>query len=192
MRRKMTLHDKFCRNCSNFIITTITLTLCGFTNQFYIVNSSYNKEYWKFQNNSFKTLIKGSTRDNFYVVNYILNRDEYKNDIMILVYFIFYMSSILHNNTVYVNVPRCMRFLNYKINICELYDYIIHNLIFNFLITFPILFTIIRLMYSIMPYFPFYTFLSMTILLNTIEKIFKIITLGENKTSWNIFLRKTE
>tara|TARA_B100001094_G_scaffold252037_1_gene249995 strand:- start:314 stop:445 length:132 start_codon:yes stop_codon:yes gene_type:complete len=43
-----------------------------------------------------------------------------------------------------------------------------------------------------MPYFPFYTFLSMTILLNTIEKIVKITTLGENKTSWNIFLKKTE
>ena len=192
MRRKMTLHDKFCKNCSNFIITVIILTLCGFTNEFYIVNSSYNKEYWKFQNNSFKTLIKGSTRDNFYVVNYILNRDQYKNDIMILVYFIFYLSSLIHNNTVYVNVPRCMRFLNYKINMCELYDYIIHNLIFNFLITISILITIIRLMYNIIPYFPFYTFLSMTILLNTIEKIIKITTLGENKTSWNIFLRKTE
>ena len=189
----MTLHNKLCNTCSNFIITTIILTLCGLFNEFYIVKSSYNKENWKFQNNSFKTLIKGSTRDNFYVVNYILNRDEYKNDIMMLVYFIFYLSSLIHNNTVYVNVPSsCMRFLNYKINIGELYDYIIHNLVFNFLITISILITTIRLMYSIIPYFPFYTFLSITIFLNTIEKIFKITTLGENKTSWNIFLKKIE
>ena len=188
MNLETKLYNTFC----NYTITIIIVLLCAYINEYQIVNSSYNKEYWKFQNNSFKTLLKGSNRDNFYIVNYILDRDDYLNDIIIISYFIFYLFSLIHNNTYYANVPNCMKFLNYKINFNELYDYFIHNIIFNFLITISILITAIRFIYSVIPYFPFYNFLCVNIFLNIIEKIFKIMFLQENKTTWNFFIPKTE
>ena len=175
----MTLHDKFCRNCSNFIITAIILTLCGLINEFYIVNSSYNKEYWKFQNNSFKTLIKGSDKDKLYIINYLLEDDGFRTGMMIGIYTITYVIAMVHNNTVYVNVPRCMGILNYKLNFTELYDFLIYNLIINSIITITIIGTIIMVMHSTIPYIPFYTLLCITIFLNVCNKIFKIMCLKE-------------
>ena len=103
-----------------------------------------------------------------------------------------YVISMVHSNTVYVNVPRCLGFLNYKLNYTELYDFLIYNLIFNSMITFPILAITIVLMHSTIPYIPVYSLLCITIFLNVCNKIFKIMFLKENKVEWNIFLKKTE
>tara|TARA_B100001059_G_C17827601_1_gene582392 strand:- start:683 stop:1258 length:576 start_codon:yes stop_codon:yes gene_type:complete len=170
----------------------VILAVCGTIYHNYVNTYTYNKEYWRFQNNSFKTLIKGSDKDKLYIINYLLENNEYRHDIMISVYMITYLISMVHNNTVYVNVPLCMRFLNYKLNFTELYDYLIYNLIFNSMITFPILIITIQLAHSTIPYISVYTLISLTIFLNVVEKIFKIMFLKENKTSWNIVLKKTE
>tara|TARA_B100001093_G_C26846293_1_gene1022957 strand:- start:291 stop:866 length:576 start_codon:yes stop_codon:yes gene_type:complete len=170
----------------------VILAVCGTIYHNYVNTYTYNKEYWRFQNNSFKTLIKGSDKDKLYIINYLLENNEYRHDIMISVYMITYLISMIHSNTVYVNVPQCMRFLNYKLNFTELYDFLIYNLIFNSMITFPILIITIQLAHSTIPYISVYTLISLTIFLNVVEKIFKIMFLKENKTSWNIFLKKTE
>ena len=170
----------------------VILAVCGTIYHNYVNTYTYNKEYWRFQNNSFKTLIKGSDKDKLYIINHLLENNDYKSDIMIAIYMITYVISMVHSNTVYVNVPRCMRFLNYKLNYTELYDFLIYNLIFNSMITFPILAITIQLAHSTIPYIPFYTLLYITICLNVCNKIFKIMFLKENKVEWNIFLKKTE
>ena len=158
----------------------------------YVNTYTYNKEYWRFQNNSFKILIKGSDKDKLYIINYLLENNDYKSEIIIGIYMITYIIGMVHNNTVYVNVPRCIGFLNYKLNYTELYDFLIYNLIFNSMITFPILAITIQLAHSTIPYIPVYTLISLTIFLNSVEKIFKIMILKENKVEWNVFLKKTE
>ena len=170
----------------------VTLCICGTIGINYVNRYTYSKEYWRFQNNSFKTLIKGSDKDKLYIINYLLEDDGFRTEMMIGIYMITYVIAMIHNNTVYVNVPRCMGFLNYKLNFTELYDFLIYNLIFNSMITFPILAITIQLVHSIMPYIPFYTILCVTIFLNVGNKLFKIMFLKENKVEWNIFLKKTE
>tara|TARA_X000000368_G_scaffold283911_1_gene225430 strand:- start:56 stop:631 length:576 start_codon:yes stop_codon:yes gene_type:complete len=174
-----------------FTIIVILLG-CGIILDQCVNRYTYSKEYWRFQNNSFKTLIKGSDKDKLYIINYLLENNDYKGDIIIVTYMITYVIGMVHSNTVYVHVPRCMGFLNYKLNYTELYDFLIYNLIFNSMITFPILAITIVLMHSTIPYIPFYTLLYTTICLNVGNKIFKIMFLKENKTSWNVFLKKTE
>lgn len=175
-----------------FLAITVILAVCGTIYHNYVNTYTYNKEYWRFQNNSFKTLLKGSDKDKLYTINYLLENNDYRNDIMIVIYIITYVIGMIHNNTVYVNAPRCMGFLNYKINYTELYDYLIYNLLFNSMLTFPILIITIQLSHSIMPYIPVYILISLTIFLNVVEKIFKIMFLKENKEKWNVFLKKTE
>jgi len=191
----MTLTDLELKlNCKLIKCLTIIVILlgCGIILDQCVNRYTYSKEYWRFQNNSFKTLIKGSDKDKLYIINHLLENNDYKSDIMIAIYMITYVISMVHSNTVYVNVPRCMRFLNYKLNYTELYDFLIYNLIFNSMITFPILAITIVLMHSTIPYIPFYTLLYITICLNVGNKIFKIMFLKENKVEWNIFLKKTE
>jgi uncharacterized membrane protein YciS (DUF1049 family) len=170
----------------------VILAVCGTIYHNYVNTYTYNKEYWRFQNNSFKTLIKGSDKDKLYIINYLLENNDYKSEIIIGIYMITYIIGMVHNNTVYVNVPRCIGFLNYKLNYTELYDFLIYNLIFNSMITFPILIITIQLAHSIIPYIPVYALICLTIFLNMIEKIFKIMLLKQNKVEWNIFLKKTE
>ena len=189
----MTLTDLELKlNCKLIKCFTIIVILlgCGFIYHGCVNRYTYSKEYWRFQNNSFKTLIKGSDKDKLYIINHLLENNDYKGDIMIVIYMITYAIGIVHNNTVYVNVPRCLGFLNYKLNYTELYDFLIYNLIFNSMITFPILAITITLMHSTIPYIPFYTLLCTTIFLNIFEKIFKIMFLKENKVEWNVFLKK--
>ena len=157
----------------------------------YVNRYTYDKEYWRFQNNSFKTLLKGSDKDKLYIINHLLENNDYRHDIMISMYMITYLISMVHNNTEYVNVPKCMGFLNYKINFTELYDFLMYNLIFNFWITFPIIGTIIQVMHSIMPYIPAYKLICTKIFLNVAEKIFKIMCLKENKLKWKLYTKKT-
>ena len=170
----------------------ILILCCGFIHEQCVNRYTYNKEYWRFQNNSFKTLIKGSDKDKLYVINYLLEDDGFRTGMMIGIYMITYVIAMVHNNTVYVNVPRCMGFLNYKLNFTELYDFLIYNLIFNSMLTFLILAITIQIMHSTIPYIPFYTLLCTTIFLNVFNKLFKIMFLKENKVEWNIFLKKTE
>jgi hypothetical protein len=179
---------KFCK-CSAIVII---LAVCGTIYHNYVNTYTYNKEYWRFQNNSFKTLLKGSNKDKLYIINYVLEDDGFISEMMIGIYIITYIIAMIHNNTVYVNAPRCMEFLNYKLNYTELYDLLIYNLIFNSMITFPILIITIQLANSVMPYIPVYTLISLTIFLNVTEKIFKIMFIKENKVEWNLFLKKTE
>ena len=191
----MTLTDlelKLLRKFWKCLSIIILLLGCGFIHEQCVNRYTYSKEYWRFQNNSFKTLIKGSDKDKLFIINYLLENDDYKHDIIISLYMIIYVISMVHSNTVYVNVPRCMRFLNYKLNYTELYDFLIYNLIFNSMITFPILAITIVLMHSTIPYIPVYSLLCVTIFLNVCNKIFKIMFLKENKVEWNIFLKKTE
>jgi len=169
----------------------ILLLVCGFMHEQCVNRYTYSKEYWRFQNNSFKTLIKGSDKNKLYIINYLLEDDGFRTDIMISMYMITYLISMVHNNTVYVNVPKCMGFLNYKINFTELYDFLIYNLIFNSIITITIIGTIIMVMHSTIPYIPVYPLLCITIFLNVCNKIFKIMFLKENKVEWKLYTKKT-
>lgn len=190
----MTLTDLeiklLCKFCKCFTVVII-LTGCGFIHHQYVNRYTYSKEYWRFQNNSFKTLLKGSDKDKLYIINYLLEDDGFRSEMMIGIYMITYVIAMVHNNTVYVNVPRYMGFLNYKLNFTELYDFLIYNLIFNSMITFPIIAITIQLIQSIMPYVPFYTLICTTIFLNVCNKLFKIMFLKENKVEWKIFTKKT-
>ena len=191
----MTLTDlelKLLRKFCKYFSIIILLLVCGFIHEQCVNRYTYSKEYWRFQNNSFKTLIKGSDKDKLYIINYLLENNDYKYNIIVSVYTITYLIGMVHSNTVYVNIPRCLGFLNYKLNYTELYDFLIYNLIFNSIITITIIGTTIMVMHSTIPYIPVYSLLCITIFLNVCNKIFKIMFLKENKVEWNIFLKKTE
>lgn len=184
----MTLHDKFCRNCSSCFITLIIISICIFIDKFINVNETYNTEYWKFQNNSFNILQKGTFKRKLTQANYILEQSEFNS--LYDIFFVLYGLLLIHNNTYYVNSP--FRCLNLKINFYEVYDYFIHNLIFNFIRTFFIASISFLFLGSNFPVFPFYPILLRIIILHTMEKFSKIMILNENKTSWNFFIQKTE
>ena len=61
----------------------ILLLWCGFIHEQCVNRYTYSKEYWRFQNNSLKTLIKGSDKDKLYVINYLLEDDGFRTGMMI-------------------------------------------------------------------------------------------------------------
>lgn len=193
IRRNMTLtylEEKLMKKvCYGFTIVIVFIT-CSVIHSNCINVVVFDKEYWRFQNNSFKILLKKNyNRNSLYVINYILEGNSNRDDIQTFVYFIILIIVKLHNNLKYVKNIKYPKFLEYKINYSELYDFLLYNIIFNFWITFPIVAVSIELWYSMVPYIPVYSFVSIKIFLDTMEKLFKILLFKYNKIEWKIFTK---
>ena len=193
IRRKMNLtylEEKLMKNVCYGVSVMMVFFTCGLIHSMCVNVVVFSKEYWRFQNNTFKTLLKKNyNKDSLYVINYILEENSTRDDIQMFIYLIFLTSIKIHNNLKYVKNLKYPKFLEYKINYSELYDFLIYNIIFNFWITFPIVAVSLELFYSVIPYIPVYSFVSIKIFLDIMEKLFKILLFKYNKIEWKIFTK---